>query len=91
LATHKSNGTNKNSRLSDVYYKKASKQEKYLSVVQASGIDAVLLNLEEIRKEVIVFDGTASHPPPPISPPPDVSIIVIIIINIVMIIYIIPS
>ena len=80
LAKHKSNGTNKNSRLSDVYYKKASKQEKYLSVVHASGIDAVLLSAEEIRKEVIVFDGTASHPPPPICPPPDVSIIVILLL-----------
>lgn len=83
LAKHKSNGTNKNARLSDVYYKKASKQEKYLSVVHASGIDAVLLSAEEIRKEVIVFDGTASHPPPPISSPPDVSIVIIIIIIII--------
>ena len=88
LAKHKSNGTNKNSRLSEVYYKKASKQEKYLSVVHASDIDAVLLTAEEIRKEVIVFDGTASHPPPPISSPPDVSIIIIIIIIIIIVIVI---
>ena len=71
-----------------MYYKKASKQDKYLSVVHASGIDAVLLTADEIRKEVIVFDGTASHPPPPISPPPDVSIIVVIIIIIIIIIII---
>ncbi len=69
LAEQHSNSRNKKTRLTDVYYKKASKQEKYLSIVQASDINSILLTADEIRKEVIVFDGTTSHPPPHISPP----------------------
>ena len=69
LAEQHSNSRNKKTRLTDVYSKKASKQEKYLSIVQASDINSILLTADEIRKEVIVFDGTTSHPPPHISPP----------------------
>ena len=69
LAEQHSNSRNKKTRLTDVYSKKASKQEKYLSIVQASDINSILLTADEIRKEVIVFDGTTSHPPPHIPPP----------------------
>jgi len=85
LAEQHSNSRNKKTRLTDVYSKKASKQEKYLSIVQASDINSILLTADEIRKEVIVFDGTTSHPPPHISPPPDVSIIIIIVIIVIIV------
>ena len=77
-------GTIANCRLRDVFVKKALKQDKFLSIVEASDIHAVLLTADEIRKEVIVFNGTASYPPPPIFPTPDVSIIIIIIIIIII-------
>jgi len=62
--------TKNSSRISDVDCKKAAKQEKFLSVVQHSDVNVALLNAADIRNEVIVFDGTSSHPPPPIYPPP---------------------
>ena len=70
LAKHIANGENASSRLRDVYFRKAWKQEKFLSIVHASDVNTVLLTDDEILKDVIVFDGTASHPSPPISPPP---------------------
>lgn len=71
--------TKNSSRISDVDCKKAAKQEKFLSVVQHSDVNVALLNAADIRNEVIVFDGTSSHPPPPIYPPPEVSTIIIIL------------
>ena len=53
--------------------KKKAKQEKYLFV--ADGLAATGISVEEIKNEVIVFDGTTSDPPPPISPPSNVSTI----------------
>mgnify|MGYP007118472119 CR=1 FL=1 len=61
---------NKCYRMSNVYYKKAAKQKKFLAVVVNLDSSAIPLSADEIRKEVIVFDGTASHPPPLITPPP---------------------
>jgi hypothetical protein len=58
-------------RSADRMDKKKAKQEKYLLVADipaATGITA-----EEIKHQVIVFDGTNSDPPPPISPPSNVS------------------
>ena len=68
LAKHNTNGENASSRLRDVYSRKASKQEKFLSIVRASDVNTVLLTEDEIAKDVIVFDGTASYPPQ--YPPP---------------------
>ena len=58
-------------RLADRIEKKKAKQEKYLLVVD--GLAATGITAEEIKHEVIVFDGTTSDPPPPISPPSNVS------------------
>ena len=57
--------------LADRIEKKKAKQEKYLLV--ADGLAATGITAEEIKHEVIVFDGTTSDPPPPISPPSNVS------------------
>ena len=65
-----SKDTKNSYRISDVDCKKAAKQEKFLSVVQHSDVNVALLNAADISNEVIVFDGTSSHPPPSINPPP---------------------
>ena len=57
--------------LADRIEKKKAKQEKYLLV--ADRLAATGITAEEIKHEVIVFDGTNSDPPPPISPPSNVS------------------
>jgi hypothetical protein len=57
-------GTNKCYCMSNVYYKKAAKQKKFLAVVVNSDSSAIPLTADEI-----VFDGTASHPTPLITPP----------------------
>jgi hypothetical protein len=50
--------------------KKKSKQEKFL-IIAAPIIDIhCRLTTSDIKQDLIVFDGTESHPPPPISPPP---------------------
>jgi hypothetical protein len=60
--------------MSDAYLKKAAKQNKFLTVVKNLDIDSALpLTAEDIKKDGIVFDGTASNPPPLVSPPDDVS------------------
>ena len=59
--------------LADRIEKKRAKQEKYLLV--ADGLAATGITVEEIKNEVIVFDGTTSDPPPPMSPPSNVSTI----------------
>lgn len=61
------------SRLLHVIAKKKAKQEKFLKMFDANTDRSSWLNLLDIEKDVIVFDGTASHPPPPIYPPPSVS------------------
>lgn len=61
-------------RLADRIEKKKAKQEKYLVVADALAVTGI--TAEEIKNEVIVFDGTTSYPPPPISPPPNVSTII---------------
>ena len=58
-------------RLADRIEKKKAKQEKYLLV--ADTLAATGITADEIKNEVIVFDGTKSDPPPPISPPSNVS------------------
>jgi hypothetical protein len=61
------------SRINDCVKKKFHKQGKFLTVVQHSNVRRMRLSLADIANDVIVFDGTASHPPPPINPPTSVS------------------
>jgi hypothetical protein len=58
------------SRLSDRTKKKEVKQEKFLKLVDGIIKHTSWLTTEDIKKNVVVFDGTASYPPPPITPPP---------------------
>lgn len=69
LPKHPNDDSNRSARLGNVYSKKAAKQEKFLSVIKHANICAHLLTTNEIREDVIVFDGTASHPLPLITPP----------------------
>ena len=52
--------------------KKYTKQEKFLEVMRHEDVN-VSLTTADIKNEVIVFDGTASHPPQVISSPSKVS------------------
>ena len=58
------------SRLLHIIAKKKAKQEKFLKMFDEDTDCSTWLNLLDIKNDVIVFDGTASHPPPPIYPPP---------------------
>ena len=57
------------SRLLDRTKKKEAKQEKFLRLVDEIIGRTSWLTTDDIKKDVVVFDGTASHPPPPINPP----------------------
>jgi len=58
------------SRLSDRTKKKEVKQDKFLKLVDGILECTSWLTAEDIKKDVVVFDGTASFPAPPIIPPP---------------------
>ena len=70
------------SRMNDRVNKKIHKQEKFLKVVQHNNVMSIRLSLGDVANDVIVFDGSASHPPPPISPPKNVSSIYLEIMHI---------
>jgi hypothetical protein len=73
LAQERGSSYYSNLRLLDKNKKKKSKQEKFL-IIAAPIIDIhCRLTTSDIKQDLIVFDGTESHPPPPISPPPEVS------------------
>ena len=57
------------SRLSDRTKKKEVKQDKFLKLVDGILECTSWLTAEDIKKDVVVFDGTASFPAPPIIPP----------------------
>ena len=70
LAQERGSSYYSNLRLLDKNKKKKSKQEKFL-IIAAPIIDIhCRLTTSDIKQDLIVFDGTESHPPPPISPPP---------------------
>ena len=69
------------SRISDSVLKKKLKQDKFLKPFSGFIGTSGTLSPADIKRDIIVFDGTASDPPPSIYPPYTVSNILFILLQ----------